>query len=157
MDILHRVRFAISQGRRHWSCRLYGYFVLFYSFFVVYTVIMATFNPSAFYTWFPWTMLYPGLAQLQREAQQKRVSDKHGFSSRDISFINLLDGNYTGCIGRNGSDLETCRLQHMSLLVVFPIISVLIFCGLCLVALECLRYRRKQIAPYFIDPKAGSE
>jgi hypothetical protein len=150
MDILH------PQGRHHRSCRLYGYFVLFYGIFVVYMVIMAIFYHSAFYTWFPWTTLYPGLAQLQIEAQQERISDKNSVSSRDISFISLLDGNYTGCIGKNGSDLETCRLQHMSLLVVFPIISVLIFCGLCLVALECLRYRRKRIAPYF-DPKAGSE
>jgi hypothetical protein len=154
MDIFHRVRFAIQQGRRHWSCRLYGYFVLIYGIFVVYMVIVAIFYPSAFYTWFPWTTLYPGLgqlqreAQLEREAQQKRVSDKNGVSSRDISFINLLDGNYTGCIGRNGNEVETCRSQHMSLLVVFPIIGVLIFCALCLVAFECLRYRRKRIAPY---------
>jgi hypothetical protein len=92
-----------------------------------------------------------------KNGADSHVQQGNRVTTRDISFINLLDGNYTGCTGRNGSDLQICRTEHMSLLVVLPIISIVIFCGLCLVVLECLRYRRKRIAPFFIDPKAGSE
>ena len=152
-----QLRVNLQRLRRQWPGILFCYLVLFAILWHVYMMIVAVFYPSTFYSRFPWSKFFPGLAQLEREAQRTRVSDKNSVTSRDISFINLLDGNYTGCTGRNGSDLQTCRTEHMSLLVVLPIIGIVIFCGLCLVVLECLRYRRKRIAPFFIDPKAGSE